>query len=104
MSYRMGEKIYDRSKTLEDMKCASVWSAVASDITNIKFIHSRDEVGVILNGFYEKQNLRCSSEFTPHATLSCRLITSTTSITSLIDVHESFIKSLRSTSAIANYI
>lgn len=44
------------------ISCASVWSAVASGITNGKFIHSWDEVGIVLNGFDSKQNLRCSSE------------------------------------------
>lgn len=53
-----------RRRALRDPRnatsCASVWSAVSSGITNGKFIHSWDEVGVMLNGFDEKQNLRCT--------------------------------------------
>ena len=42
------------------ISCAAVWTAVAADITNGKFIHSWVEVVVELNKFKQKQKLRCT--------------------------------------------
>lgn len=54
-----------RKRALRDprnaISCASVWSAVSSEVKNGKFIHSWDEVGVMLNSFGEKQDLLCTN-------------------------------------------
>ena len=53
-----------RKRALKDprnaISCASVWGAVSSEVKNSKFIHSWDEVEVMLNSFGEKQDLMCT--------------------------------------------
>lgn len=54
-----------RMKALTDARnsilCAATWAAVTEGIENGKFIHSFDEVGVMLNAFNEKQTLKCTN-------------------------------------------
>ena len=54
-----------RQRALRDARnaisCAATWLAVSDGIENGNFVHSWDEVSIMLNAFNEKQTVMCTS-------------------------------------------